>query len=82
MHWLIYLCYAVLSVPYLEKRLTSWLSTQGIVFSCNFVTFPYGVSGQIFIVSILDFCLPLYFVTFEFCCGNGLFLEQIWSNGR
>ena len=29
---------------------------------CAFVTFPYGVPGQVwyFIVSITDLCLPLY----------------------
>ena len=34
-----------------------------VVFSCVFVTFPYGVPGQVWhlIVSIPDFCLPLYF---------------------
>ena len=36
-----------------------------VMFSCVFVTFPYGVLGQVWylIVSILDICLPLYFVT-------------------
>ena len=34
-----------------------------VVFPCVFVTFPYTVLGQVWylIVSIPDFCLPLYF---------------------
>ena len=34
-----------------------------VMFLCVFVTFPYGVSGQVryLIVSIPDICLRLYF---------------------
>ena len=42
------------------KRLTSWLSC----FSCVFVSFPYGVLGQVWclIVSFPDLCLLPYLV--------------------
>ena len=38
-----------------------------VIFSCVFVTFPYGVPGQVWylIVSIPDLCLLLYFVKFD-----------------
>ena len=41
------------------KGLTSWLSC--VEFSCIFVTFPYGILGQVWylIVLIPDLCLPL-----------------------
>ena len=41
------------------KGPASWLSC--VAFSCVFVTFPYGVLGQVLIVSIPDLCLSLYF---------------------
>ena len=44
-------------------QMTDLLALLCIVFSFVFVTFPYGVSGQVWylIVSIPDLCLPLYF---------------------
>ena len=44
-----------------EKGLTSWLSF--VVSSCEFVTFPIGILGQVWylIVSIPDLCTPTYF---------------------
>ena len=61
------LCYAVLSVPcslvitYRER--VDLLTLLYVMFACVFVTFPYGVTGQVWylIVLIPDLCLPLYF---------------------
>ena len=60
------LCYAVLSVP-CSLVVTCWeradlLALLCVVFSCLCVTFPPGVSDQVWylIVSIPDLCLPLY----------------------
>ena len=59
------LCYAVLSVPCsivitccVRADLLAFLC---VVFSCVFVSFPNGVSGQVWYltVSIPDLCLPL-----------------------
>ena len=57
--------FVVLSCPFLIV-ITCWerahdLALLCVVFSCAFVTFPYGVPGQVlyFIVSIPDICLPL-----------------------
>ena len=57
------LCYIVVSVPCslvvtcLEKA--DFLTFLCVMFSCVFVTFPFGVLGQVWylIVSILDLCL-------------------------
>ena len=70
---LCYLCFTfvfiILSCRFLTalwqpsgKGLTSWLSCVWC-FSCVFVNFPYGVSGQVWhlIVSIPDLCHLLYF---------------------
>ena len=63
------LCYAVLSVPSITsgpvitcKERADLLALLCVMFSCVFVTFPYGVSGQVWYltVSISDRCLPLY----------------------
>ena len=60
------LYYTVLSVP-CSIVITCWeradlLALVCVMFSCVFVTFPYGVSGQVWylIVSIPDFCLLFY----------------------
>ena len=67
--FMIHVClwYAVLSIS-CSLVITCWeradfLALLCIVFSCVFVTFPYGVLGQVWylIVSIPDLCLPLYF---------------------
>ena len=60
----VYLCCVVLSVP-CSLVFTCWpdlLALLYVVLSC-FVTFPYGVPGQVWylIVLIPDICLPLYF---------------------
>ena len=62
----VYLCYAVLSVL-CSLVITCWkradlLALLCVVFSCAFVTFPYGVPFQVWylIVYIPDLCLPLY----------------------
>ena len=57
--------HAVLSVS-CSLVVTCWeradlLTLLYVMFSCVFVTFPYGVLGQV-IVSILDLCFLLYFV--------------------
>ena len=59
---------AVLSVP-CNLVVTCWerpdlLALLRVMFACVFVTFPYGVFGQVLylIVSIPDFCLLPYFV--------------------
>ena len=64
-HFCLY--YTVLSVQ-LSLVITCWertdlLALLCVVFPCVFVTFPYGVSGQVWylIVSIPDLCLLLYF---------------------
>ena len=70
------LCYAVLSVPYcllitcLERA--DLLALLCVVFTCSFVTFPYGVLGQLWflIVMIPDLCLPLYFDVLIGCHSN------------
>ena len=38
-----------------------------LCFSCVFVTFPYGVPGQVWflMISIHDICLPIYFVVYS-----------------
>ena len=43
------------------KGLTSWLSF--VVSNCEFVTFPFGILGQVWylIVSIPDLCTLTYF---------------------
>ena len=43
------------------EGLTSWLLY--VMFSCVFITYPYGVLGQVWylIVSIPDLCLHPYF---------------------
>ena len=63
----VYLCYAVLSVPG-SLLITYWeradlLTLLCVVVNKCFVTFPYGISGQVWylIVSIPDLCLPLYY---------------------
>ena len=62
------LCHTVLSISY-SFVVTCWekadlLALLYMMFSCVFVTFPYGVSGQVwyFIVLIPDLCFLLYFV--------------------
>ena len=59
----VYLCYAVFSV-HCSLVITCWERADllFVVFSCVFVTVPYGVPGQVWylIVLIPDFCLPLY----------------------
>ena len=67
--FMIHVClyYTVLSVPCslvstcLERA--DLLSFLCVMFSCVYVTFPYGVSGQVWylIVAIPDLCLLLYF---------------------
>ena len=61
------LYYTVLSVP-CSLLGTCWeiadiLALLCVMFPCVFVTFPYGVLGQVWylIVSIPDLCLPHYF---------------------
>ena len=57
----VFVCHTVLSAPCglvvacWERGLTSWLSLY-VIFSCDCVTFPYSVLGQMwyFIVSIPD----------------------------
>ena len=66
-----FLCFAVLIVPCslfitsLER--VDFLTLLCVVFSNLFVTFQYGVLGQVWflIVSIPDLCLPLYFNVLE-----------------
>ena len=67
----VYLCYAVLFVPY-SLEITYWeradlLALLCVVFSCIFVIFPYGVPGQAWnlIISIPDLYLPLYYSNFS-----------------
>ena len=62
----VYLCYAVLPVL-CSLVITCWeradpLTLQCVMFSCVFVTSPYGAPGEVWylIVSIPDLCLPLY----------------------
>ena len=57
----VYLRYAIMSVSY-SIVITCWesadlLAVLCVMFSCVFVTFPYGVSGQVWylIVSIPEF---------------------------
>ena len=61
------LSYTVLSVP-CSLVITCWeradlLALLCVIFSCVFVTFPYGVLGQVWylILSIPDRCLLPYF---------------------
>ena len=61
----VFLCHTGLSVPY-SLMATCWeraerLGFVGVMYSCVFVTFPYGVLCQVeyLIVSIPDFCLFL-----------------------
>ena len=44
------------------------LALLHVMFSCIFVTFPYGVLGQVWylIVSIPDLCLPSYLYYYAF----------------
>ena len=65
----LFLCYAVLSIPCsfvircLERA--DLLALLCVMFSCVFVTFPYGVPCQVWYltVSIPDLCLLIYFKT-------------------
>ena len=65
----VFLCHIVLSVPC--SLVVCWERTDLLVllcvmFSCDFVTFLYGVLGQVWylVVSIPDLCLLPYFVLF------------------
>ena len=71
MDHLCYLCIVLvrLSRPFIAalwspagKGLTSW--SPFVMFYCVFVTFPYGILGQVWylIVSIPDLCSLFYFV--------------------
>ena len=62
MFHVISLCYAILPCVHLLGKGWPLDSLVCCVFLC-FVTFPYGVSGQVLylVVSIPDLCLPLYF---------------------
>ena len=64
----VYLCYTVLSVP-CSLVIPCWdkadlLALLHVVFSCVFVTFPYGILVQVWytylFVLIADLCPPLY----------------------
>ena len=66
---MVYVClrYAVVSVPF-SLAITCWegadlLALLCVMFSCGFVTFPYGISSQVcyLIVSIPDLYILLYF---------------------
>ena len=60
-------CYAVLSVPcslvVIDWERADLLALLYVMFSCVFVTFTYGILGQVWylIISIPDICLLLYF---------------------
>ena len=49
------------------------------MFSCVFVTFPYGVLGQVWylIVSIPDLCILPYFLERKIRCNTLLLLEYL-----
>ena len=73
------LCYAVLSVP-CSLVTTCWeradlLTLLCVMFLCVFVTFPYGVPGQVWYltVSIPDPCILLYFKSSHFMSSLRLF---------
>ena len=61
----VYLCNAILSVPCILlitcRESADLLDLLHAVFSCVFVTFPYGDPGKVqyLIVSIPDLCYPL-----------------------
>ena len=62
------LCYIVLSVS-CSLVVTFWervdfLALLYVIFSCVYVTFPYGILGQVcyFIVSVPELCVHHYFV--------------------
>ena len=63
-----FVCHTVLSVPCglaaTCSKMADLLALLYVIFSCVFVTFPYGVLGQVWylIVSIPDICLLPYFV--------------------
>ena len=66
---IMFVCHTVSYFP-CSCVVTCWERTDNfaffyVMFSCVFVTFPYGVLCQVWylIVSILDICLLLYFVT-------------------
>ena len=63
------------------KGLTCTLALLCVTFSCAFVTFPYGVLGQVgySIVSIPDICLLSYFLTkrVEVCFRRASFLLHL-----
>ena len=72
-HSVFHVClyYTVMSVP-CSLVITCWewadlLALVCVMFSCVFVTFHDGVSGQVWylIVSIPDLCLLLYFQTYS-----------------
>ena len=67
MLFVFHVSHAVLSVP-CSLEVTCWkranlLALLYVMFSCVFVSFPYGVLGQVWylIVSIPDLCLLSYF---------------------
>ena len=62
-----------------EKGLTSWLSF--VVSNCEFVTFPFGILGQVWylIVSFLDLCTLTYLYRKKVYCSRSrhvLFLQN------
>ena len=62
-HSITYSCHMIIAalLSPAVKGLTSWLSF--VVFNCVFVTFPYGILGQVLylIVSIPDICHISFF---------------------
>ena len=67
----VFACYTVLPVPCCFL-LTRWeradlLALLYVTFSCDFITFIYGVPGQVWYL-ILSFLIFAFFLTF-FCCA-------------
>ena len=73
------LCYTILSVP-CSFAVTCWeraelLALLCVKFSCAFVTFPYGVLGQVWYLMVLipDLCLLPYFGCYIPVFSNGVY---------
>ena len=59
----VYLCYTVVSVP-CSLMIICWEMADLLALLCVVCHFPLSVPGQLwyFIVSISDFCRPLYYI--------------------
>ena len=78
------LYYAALSVPY-SLTITCWekadlLALLCVIFSCVFVTFPYGFLGQVCISQLIPFARASSYVA-DFNTRNKLLTQKLLKQG-